>query len=65
MNVLLILMPVALMLGVGFTAAFVFAVRSGQFDDLETPAHRVLLDDGESLQPARGSAERNSNECRI
>jgi cbb3-type cytochrome oxidase maturation protein len=30
----------------GFLAAFVWAVRSGQFDDTATPAVRVLLDDG-------------------
>jgi cbb3-type cytochrome oxidase maturation protein len=29
----------------GFVAAFVWAVRAGQFDDTSTPAVRVLLDD--------------------
>jgi cbb3-type cytochrome oxidase maturation protein len=29
----------------GFLAAFVWAVRTGQFDDTSTPAIRVLLDD--------------------
>lgn len=54
MNVLIILMPIALLLGVCFTLAFVYAVRSGQFDDMETPAHRVLLDDS-SPEPLKES----------
>jgi len=51
MNVLIILMPIAILLGVSFTLAFVYAVRSGQFDDVETPAHRVLLDDASTEAP--------------
>jgi cbb3-type cytochrome oxidase maturation protein len=46
-NVLLILVPVALLLSLGFVVGFVRAVRGGQFDDLETPAHRILLEDNE------------------
>lgn len=45
MNVIWFLMPVALMLGFGFLMAFIASARSGQYDDLETPAHRILLDD--------------------
>ncbi len=45
MDVLFILLPIAL--GFVLAAVFVFAwaVRDGQFDDLETPALRALLDD--------------------
>jgi cbb3-type cytochrome oxidase maturation protein len=35
----------ALLLGGFFLATFLFAVKSGQFDDLDTPAHRILIDD--------------------
>lgn len=45
MNILLILVPLALLLGFGFTAAFVWGVGRGQFDDLETPAHKILLEE--------------------
>jgi len=34
--------------------AFIWAVRKGQFDDLETPAVRVLFDDEEPVAPRRG-----------
>jgi len=45
MNVLYILVPLALALALGGVAAFRWAVRDGQFDDVETPALRILLDD--------------------
>jgi cbb3-type cytochrome oxidase maturation protein len=44
-NIIYFLLPIALLLGLSFAAAFVFSSLRGQFDDLETPAHRLLLDD--------------------
>jgi len=32
--------------------AFVFTVKSGQYDDLEGPAYRILMDDDDPLIPA-------------
>ena len=47
-NVLYILVPAAILLaGVG-VAAFVWAVRHDQFEDTQTPAIRMLLDDESS-----------------
>ena len=45
MNVLIILIPVALVLGLIGLAAFLWAVRSGQFEDLDGAAERILMDD--------------------
>lgn len=45
MNVLIILIPVALFLGLIGLAAFLWAVRSGQFEDLDGAAERILMDD--------------------
>ncbi len=45
MTVLYVLVPLALLLGGGGLAAFIWAARRGQFDDLETPAVRILHDD--------------------
>ncbi len=45
MNVLYFLVPLAILLAAISVAAFWWAVRSGQFDDTETPAIRMLLDD--------------------
>ncbi len=45
MSVVYILLPVASLLAAAGVAAFIWAVRRGQFDDLETPAVRILHDD--------------------
>lgn len=45
MTVLYVLIPLALLLLAGAVWAFFWAVGSGQFDDLDTPAVRVVLDD--------------------
>lgn len=47
MSVILVMIPAALILaGLGL-AAFIFAARSGQFDDLDTPGLRAVFDDDE------------------
>lgn len=45
MNVLVILIPIAVLLGLAGLGAFFWAMRSGQFSDPEGDAHRILLDD--------------------
>lgn len=45
MNVILYLIPVALFLGLVGLAAFIWSLRSGQFDDLDGAAVRILDDD--------------------
>jgi cbb3-type cytochrome oxidase maturation protein len=45
MNVLIYLVPVALGLGLTGLAAFLWSLRSGQYDDLEGAALRILPDD--------------------
>jgi len=45
MNVLVILVPVALALGGLGLAAFLWAMRSGQFDDLDGAGWRAISDD--------------------
>jgi cbb3-type cytochrome oxidase maturation protein len=45
METLLYLMPIALLLGGLGLGAFVWALRSGQYDDMDGAAERVLLDD--------------------
>jgi len=47
MNVLYLLIPLALLLLGLAVWAFFWAVGSGQFDDLDTPAVRILMDDDE------------------
>lgn len=45
MESVFLLVPLAAVLALGTVAALFWAVRSGQFEDLEGPAHRILLDD--------------------
>jgi cbb3-type cytochrome oxidase maturation protein len=47
MSVLYIAVPVALLIALIAVVAFVYQVRSGQFDDLDTPPRRMLFDDVE------------------
>ena len=44
MNVLILMIPISLLLGLSFVLGFIWTVRSGQMDDTETPAHRILED---------------------
>jgi cbb3-type cytochrome oxidase maturation protein len=45
MSVVLILILASLTVATGFLLAFVWAVRSGQYEDLSTPSLRMLADD--------------------
>ena len=44
MSVLYVVLPIALLLLAGAIAAYAWAARRGQFDDLKTPAIRALHD---------------------
>jgi cbb3-type cytochrome oxidase maturation protein len=54
MSVLFIALPVAILLGSAAVVAFVWAAKRGQFDDMETPRWRMLMDDepGKPKPPA-------------
>ncbi len=45
MSALIFLLPIALLLGCAGLAAFLWALRSGQFDDPDGDASRILTDD--------------------
>jgi len=45
MNVLVYLVPVALLLGLTGLIAFLWSLKSGQYDDLDGAAMRILPDD--------------------
>ncbi len=47
MSILLVLIPLSVLLLGAAVWAFFWAVRTGQFDDLESPAWRILTDDNE------------------
>lgn len=49
MNVLLYLIPIALTLGIAGLGAFFWAMKNGQFEDLDGAAHRILRDDKDEI----------------
>lgn len=57
MSVIFLVLPLAVLFSIGAVAVFLWAVRHGQFDDLKTPALRILQDD---RTEARSSLRRAS-----
>ena len=51
MSTLYLVMPLALAGAAAAVVAFVWAVRRGQFDDLDTPALDILVDDPADARP--------------
>ena len=48
MSGMLYLIPIAVLLGLIGLAAFLWALKSGQYEDLDGAAHRILFDDDEA-----------------
>jgi cbb3-type cytochrome oxidase maturation protein len=53
MNILYLLIPLSLVLVVLATWAYFWAVRSRQFDDLDSQGLQILLDDDRAPEPPR------------
>lgn len=65
MNMLYVLIPLALMLLSVAVWALVWAIRSGQFDDLESHGWSVVLDDDQKPPPAPDEAADDSEENEV
>jgi cbb3-type cytochrome oxidase maturation protein len=53
MKIIYVLIPISLLL-VGLAIwAFFWAIKSGQFDDLDSPARKILLDDDSKPPPGK------------
>jgi len=57
MEIIYLLIPVALLIVVIVAVLFFWSIRSGQFDDLEGPAHRILMDDDDTQTESRTGSE--------
>lgn len=51
MEALYVLIPIAIGVMIVVVIAFIYTVRSGQYDDLEGPAYRILMDDDDPRIP--------------
>ncbi|WP_425391092.1 cbb3-type cytochrome oxidase assembly protein CcoS [Ekhidna sp.] len=64
MSVIFILIACSLLLAGSFLAAFLWASRSGQFEDDYTPSVRILFDEeGPSVQTNSKSSNKSSDQC--
>lgn len=62
MAALYILIPVAVVLVAVAIWVFFWAVDSGQFDDLDGPAHSILFDDDEPQKPSAADVSPSSKD---
>ena len=60
MTILYLLIPLAVVLMGVAIWFFLWSVKSGQYDDLEGPAHRILMDDDDPLIPPPPERRRSS-----
>jgi len=61
MSALYLALPIALLLALAGVIAFIWSVRSGQMDDLETPALRIFGEDDERRSNGRSIDARNDD----
>jgi cbb3-type cytochrome oxidase maturation protein len=59
MNILLMMIPITFLLSGGFLAGYIWAIKSGQFDDTYTPALRMLGNDTLDLQQDKELGDKN------
>ncbi|MCU7958596.1 MAG: cbb3-type cytochrome oxidase assembly protein CcoS [gamma proteobacterium symbiont of Bathyaustriella thionipta] len=62
MSILFLLIPLALILLAIAVWFFVWSVRNGQFEDMEGPAYRILMDDDDPLIPKIGEPENKAED---
>jgi len=60
MDILYLLIPIAILLVMAMVAGFLWASKSGQFDDLEGPAHRILMEEDEPREPVPSKRKPNA-----
>lgn len=49
MEIMPFLIPIALIMAAFFIGGFIWMTKKGQYDDLETPRHRMLLEDDKKV----------------
>ncbi|MBI2994375.1 MAG: cbb3-type cytochrome oxidase assembly protein CcoS [Gammaproteobacteria bacterium] len=54
METLFILIPLSILFVGGIAALLLWAIRSGQYDDMERPRHEIFLDDDDRAAPGQG-----------
>lgn len=61
MDILYLLIPLSLIFVAIIAYVFLWAVKSGQFEDMEGPAHRILMDDDAPPAPPKSDKSKSDN----
>ena len=61
MDIVYVLLPLALLLGFIGLLAFMWTLKSGQYDDLDGAAWRAIMDDDQELNPNFKQAPKDEN----
>lgn len=62
MGVLIILILASLIVAIGFLIAFIWSVRSGQYEDGYTPSVRILFDDTKPIEKPKEKKKKATNQ---
>jgi len=62
MDILYLLIPLSLVFVAVIAIVFLWAVKSGQFEDMEGPAHRILMDDESPSSASKGLTSEQQND---
>ena len=57
MSVLVILITISITIAASFLIAYIWAIKSGQYDDKHTPAMRILFDENKPAQNEKSEEE--------
>ncbi len=57
MNIIILLIGISIIVAIIFLAAFIWSMKSGQFDDTYTPSVRMLFDDEEDENVATNTKQ--------
>lgn len=63
MDILYLLIPLSLVFVAVIAVVFLWAVKNGQFEDMEGPAHRILMDDELPESPRKVSTTDQSDDA--
>lgn len=64
MTIILLLIPISLIFLSFAIAGLIWAIKSGQYDDLDSPSHMILYDDDEDLIPPEAKRDKRPTQPR-
>lgn len=63
MDILYLLIPISLIFVTIIAWVFIWSVKSGQYDDMEGPAHEILMDN-DSIQPTEDVGKQSADQIK-